>query len=167
MLVSIAVAGCAKQEPYEAVYSSITEEQSYAYVKIGNKSEPALLVTDAVYRYEDNIDAGLSCEIYYEWEERAKNLGHIESQGTAYPIRYAEDGIYIGGPHFAARYVLDDESKRLVLAEFANETFDENADVTYTYSSESGEEQQVKDDSALRDLMERYNGATVVNFKKK
>lgn len=165
----IAISGCGKQDEtnvYDDVLSSLSKEQAYAYVKVGDSVVPILLVTGGTYQYEDTIEACLDCEVYYAWDGKAETLGSLESMGTAYPIAYDKDGIYAGGPHFMVRYVLDGEKKQLVVAEYASEVFDENGNATYTYSAENGEEQEVVDDSYIKDLFERYSKAAVVNFGK-
>ena len=47
--------GCGKESQeavYDTVISSLTEEQSYAYVKIGEDELPLLLVAEGTYDYD-------------------------------------------------------------------------------------------------------------------
>lgn len=164
----IGIVGCGKkaqQNVYDAILSSLSAEQSYAYVEIAGSDLPVLLVTGETYKFDNDIEAGLYCDVYYAWDEKAGKLGRIESLGTAYPIKYNEEAIYAGGPHFAAGYALNFEKKQLELVEYAEEVFDENGNSTYRYSAKNAEEKVVEDDSFLMNMLENYDRATVVDFK--
>ena len=146
-----------------AVSLLLKQNQFYAYVEVPNSTSPILLVTDATYDYED-IKAGIWCDVYATWDGKTQKIGHIESTGTVYPICYDQKGIYSAGGHIVARYVVDNVKKQLVETEYANETFDTNGDVTYTYYNQKNGEQVVKDSTYLDDMVEKYGNATVVSF---
>ena len=75
--------------------------------------------------YDDRLgnQAALNCEVYYLVDKEVKNVGRIESMGTAYPISYDETGIYAASGHAMQRFeieavdeVLRHYSKRIRIA---------------------------------------------------
>lgn len=161
----IGISGCGKKENvYDSVLASMTEDQYYAYVEIGKDEVPVLLISEGRYTYEEGIEAGIMCDVYYAWDGVVQNLGSVNSMGTAYPISYDEEGIYSAGGHMVSKYIINYDTKQLVLAEYAEEIFHENADVTYTYYKQNEEERVVEDDSYLINMFEKFSSATIVNF---
>lgn len=159
--------GCGKEKPekvYASVLSSLTEDQSYAYVTMNDEQLPLLLVTDATYSYDDGIQAALICDVYYAWDGTVQNLGSIESEGTAYPIRCGRDGIVTAGNHFVARYMPDKDKKELTAVEYANESFDEAANAAYTYYDQKDGEQSVPDSSKMDTMFKQYQNLPAVDF---
>lgn len=148
---------------YHSVLQTLTNEQYYAFVNIGAKY-PVLLVTDATYEYTDVIKAAMDSEVYYVWDGKAVDLGMIASTGTAYPVSYDETGIYVAGGHFVERYALDEENRRLYVAEAANVVYDEEGNETYSYGTD-GELEIVEDATYFNELFEKYALTTLADFK--
>ena len=90
----------------------------------------------------------------------------IAGSGTAYPIRYDKNGIYVTGGHFAAYYGVDWEKAELVLMEYAAETFDEDGNATYLYAADGKTERSVEDNGYLVALYDRYEKGELVGFRK-
>ena len=149
---------------YSEVITSLKEGEYYTCIRIAGYDQPILFVTDGSYTYND-VEAAIWCDVYYIWDGTAMNLGKISSSGTAYPISYDDKGIYTSGGHYAIRYVIDCEAKELVAAEYANETFDSDANVTYVYFDLEDGERVVEDGSYLDAMFEALSDAKVVNFK--
>lgn len=164
ILAGLSGCGQTKADAYGAVLSSLTEEQSYAYIEQEGLEYPVLLVTDATWEADGKKEA-MYCQVYYVSEDEAKLYGEIVTQGSAYPVSYSPDGIYSAGHHYAARYVLDTESEELTAAEYANETFDEEANVTYSYYSQADGEQVVEDDTYLNKMFDQWGAAEAVDFQ--
>lgn len=165
----ISIVGCGEKVQktvYDTILASLSAEQSHAYVEISGSELPVLLVTGETYKLDNNIEAGIYCDVYYAWDENVEKLGRIESMGTAYPIKYKDEAIYAGGPQFVASYALNFEKQQLELVEYAEESFDEYGNSTYTYSALNTEEKVVDDDSFLMNMLESYDRATAVDFKK-
>ncbi len=161
--------GCGKgkqEDVYDTVISSLTQEQSYAYVEIGEDALPLLLVADGTYDYGEGIQAAIACNVYYAWDGKVQDLGEIASDGTAYPISFDQDGIYTAGGHYVARYLPDAQNKKLAVVEFASEVFDEDGNASYTSSNQEGEEQTDGDSSVLDALFEKFGNAKAVDFGK-
>ena len=53
-----------------------------------NASHPVLLVASQVYDDGMGNQAAIACDVYYLVDGKIKNIGQIESFGTAYPIAY-------------------------------------------------------------------------------
>ena len=105
--------------------------------------------------------AALLCDVYYLVGKEVKNIGTIESMGTAYPISYDETGIYAASGHDMQRFEVE-KSGTLMLAETINEQFDENGNATYTAKKEN-ETKNISEEEYY-DIFEKYSNATVVSF---
>lgn len=95
-----------------------------------------------------------------------KEIGTVESLGTAYPVRYDENWIYAAGGHFAAQYAVDDSQKQLVAVKYVNENFDTDGNASYTYFDSENGEQETQDLSYFENMFEIYEKAKIVNFKR-
>ena len=87
--------------------------------------------------YNDGLgnQAALNCDVYYLIDKEVKNIGTIESMGTAYPIAYDETGIYAASGHDMQRFEIE-KSGSLRLAEGIYEQFDESGNAAYTMKKE-------------------------------
>ena len=94
-------------------------------------------------------------------DEEVKNIGTIESMGTAYPIAYDETGIYAASGHDMQRFEIE-KSGSLRLAEGIYEQFDESGNAAYTMKK--GEETDVITEEEYYAAFEKYSNATIVNF---
>ena len=92
---------------------------------------------------------------------KVKNIGTIESMGTAYPISYDETGIYTASGHAMQRFEVE-KSGTLMLAESMNEQFDENGNASYTVKK--GNETKTISEEEYYDIFEKYNNASVASF---
>ena len=105
--------------------------------------------------------AALNCDVYYLIDKEVKNIGTIESMGTAYPIAYDETGIYAASGHDMQRFEIE-KSGSLRLAEGIYEQFDESGNAAYTMKK--GEETDVITEEEYYAAFEKYSNATIVNF---
>lgn len=113
--------------------------------------------------YNDGLgnQAALNCDVYYLIDKEVKNIGTIESMGTAYPIAYDETGIYAASGHDMQRFEIE-KSGSLRLAEGIYEQFDESGNAAYTMKK--GEETDVITEEEYYAAFEKYSNATIVNF---
>lgn len=162
-----AVMGCGQtkeEDIYNSVVSSLAKEDSYAYVELQGLEHPVLLVTDGTWEADGKKEA-MYCQVYYVSGGEAKLYGEILTQGTAYPVTYDQDGIYGAGHHYVIRYILDTEADELVEAEYANEIFDEDANVTYSYFNLEDGEAIVEDDTRLNEMFDKWGNTEAVDFQ--
>ena len=117
------------------------DEHKGAVIEI-NAERPVFLVTDATYE-DRGVQASIYCDVYYLVGDKVKKLGELYSAGTAYPIAYDSQGIYVASGHSVLRYTIDEE-KGVLLSEEGIEAVDEAVFVR---------------------LYEAYSNATVVNFE--
>lgn len=144
----------------------VEDGQSYAYVELKHAGFPLLLVTDGTYGY-NGLEASFYGRVYgQDGEGNWKKMQVIAGSGTAYPIRYDKNGLYVAGGHFAAYYGVDWEKGEFVLMEYATETFDENGNVTYLYAVDGKTERSVEDNGYLVALYDRYEKGELVGFRK-
>lgn len=156
-----------EEAPEKETAPDIVENgQSYAYVELKHAGFPLLVVTDGTYGY-NGLEASFYGEVYgQDGEGNWKKMQVIAGSGTAYPIRYDKNGIYVTGGHFAAYYGVDWEKAELVLMEYAAETFDEDGNATYLYAADGKTERSVEDNGYLVALYDRYEKGELVGFRK-
>ena len=77
---------------YGETVGGLEDNELFAIIDT-NASLPVLLVTSQVYNDGLGNQAALNCDVYYLIDKEVKNIGTIESMGTAYPIAYDETGI--------------------------------------------------------------------------
>lgn len=170
LLISmLGLIGCGMEKP-EKVYSSVieamSEDEAYAYVERPEGGLPVLLIAEGTYSYDEDTEAAITCRVYYAWDGEVKEIGTVESLGTAYPVRYDENWIYAAGGHFAAQYAVDDSQKQLVAVQYVNENFDTDGNASYTYFDSENGEQETQDPSYFENMFEIYEKAKIVNFKR-
>lgn len=74
---------------YGETVGGLEDNELFAIIDT-NSSLPVLLVTSQVYNDGLGNQAALNCDVYYLIDKEVKNIGTIESMGTAYPIAYDE-----------------------------------------------------------------------------
>lgn len=137
------------------------EGQKYYAVVETNAENPVLLVTNSCYDDEKGNQVSMDATVYYEVDGVVKNIGMVNSLGTAYPIAYDKTGIYAGGGHGMQRYEID-EAGGLTLAEGAYVTYDEDGNASFAiedYGSVT-----VSSEEEYQKIWDKYESATVVNF---
>lgn len=122
-----------------------------------NAPLPVLLVTSHVYDDGTVKQAAIDCDVYYPVDGEVKNIGRVESMGTAYPVSYDETGIYTASGHAMQRYEIE-KSGTIELAEVINEQFDD------AYTMEKGSETETISEEEYYDVFGKYRNATVVSF---
>ena len=145
---------------YGETIAGLEDNELFAIVDT-NAPSPVLLVTSQVYDDRLGNQAALNCEVYYLVDKEVKNVGRIESMGTAYPISYDETGIYAASGHAMQRFEIE-ESGALKLAESILEQSDESGNATYTM--EKGAETKVITEEEYYTTFEKYSDATIVSF---
>ena len=78
--------------------------------------------------------ATIMARLYCLTEEGLKELGEINSGGTAYPLSYGDAGIFINSGHTGNRCMINTKTWELEIAESVTVSFDENGTDTFSYS---------------------------------
>ena len=146
---------------YGAAIANLADDELFAIIDT-NAKNPVLLATNMTYSDEVN-EVAIFCDVYYSTGDSAKNIGQLESYGTAYPISYDDTGIYAGGGHELERYVIADQAGTLKLAWGVYVTYDENGNAAYTRVTD-GVTEAISEEEYL-EAWEKYENSTVVSFK--
>lgn len=91
---------------YGETVGGLEDNELFAIIDT-NASLPVLLVTSQVYNDGLGNQAALNCDVYYLIDKEVRNIGTIESMGTAYPIAYDETGIYAASSHDMQRFEIE------------------------------------------------------------
>lgn len=145
---------------YEETIGGLEDNELFVIIDT-NAPLPVLLVTSQVYDDGTGKQAALTCDVYYPVDKEVKNIGTIESMGTAYPVSYDETGIYAASGHGMQRFEVE-QSGTLKLAEGIYEQFNENGDAAYTMEKEN--ETKIISEEEYYAAFEKYSYATVVGF---
>lgn len=145
---------------YEETIGGLEDDELFVIINT-NAPLPVLLVTSQVYDDGTGKQVSIACDVYYPVDKEVKNIGRIESMGTAYPVSYDETGIYAASGHGMQRFEVD-KSGTMKLAEGIYEQFDENGEATYTMETEN--ETKTISEEEYYDIFEKYSNATVVSF---
>ncbi len=152
--------GSTDNDVYEETIGGLEDNELLAVIDT-NAPLPILLVTSQVFDDGTGKQASIACDVYYPIDKEVKNIGTIESMGTAYPISYDETGLYTASGHAMQRFEVK-KSGTLMLAESINEQFDENGNATYTVKKEN--ETRTISEEEYYNIFEKYSNATVVSF---
>ena len=136
-------------------------ENAAIYGETVGELEDNELVTSQVYNDGLGNQAALNCDVYYLIDKEVRNIGTIESMGTAYPIAYDETGIYAASSHDMQRFEIE-KSGLIRLAEGIYEQFDKSGNAAYTMKK--GDETKVITEEEYYAAFEKYSNATIVNF---
>ena len=155
---------CKKKDDNEEirkVIAALGDEDLFAIIET-KADRSVLLVADSYYDSGSGFQASVFCDVYYPKDGEARNIGRVESMGTAYPIAYDKSGIYAAGGHEVRRYVIDKEGN-LKLAEGVYEIFDDEGNASYTREKD-GEITEITEEEYLS-VLEDYGKAPLVEFK--
>lgn len=154
-----------KSDEYAAIYGTtiagLEDDELFSIIETG-ASSPVLLVTSEFYEDGWGNQASLWCDVYFPVDGEVKNIGTIESFGTAYPVSYNKTGIYTASGHAMNRFEIDEQTGTIILAEGIYEQFDENGNASYTLEKEGKTETITEED--YYKAFEEYSETAVVNF---
>ena len=166
ILLALSILACGKsgREEYGVYGDTVAgfEEQRFFAIVETNAENMVLLVTDSCYEDEKGNRVSIDAEVYYEVDGVVKNIGMVNSLGTAYPIAYDKTGIYVGGGHGAQRYEIEKEGE-LKLAEGAYVSYDEGGNAFFAVE-EAGNTESASEEE-YQQIWEKYEKAEVVNFQ--
>jgi len=91
------------------------EKYYYSFLELVGYDYPILLLSNGVYKFNNESEVALWIDIYYPVNNEITNFGNISSNGTAYPISANTTGIYTAGGHEVTKYRLDIQNRKLKL----------------------------------------------------
>jgi len=162
---SMCLMACGKRQvdnasAYGNIVGSLGDEKAYAFL-VMNTDCNVLVTSDLVYDAGGESQASICCDVYYYFDGEAKNLGSINSGGTAYPVCFSEDGIFSAGGHSVQKYTVSEKDGILHLVGML-ESFDEDGNASYTRFVDSEEENSSEEE--YQKLWEEYTSAQIVHF---
>lgn len=150
-----------KYGTFTQMLSDFKKGMGFANVKVGDTD--VFLASSGTYNGENDTKNAIDASVFmYNDKGEICYLGTVQSSGTAYPIAVSDGCLVTGGHHFVTKTTVKDG--KLVVAEEAVETFDTDANSTYTYTTEKDGEQKVEDDTNLTRLFDEYASAEIVEF---
>jgi hypothetical protein len=111
----------------------LQDDELFAVIETG-ASDPVLLVTSQYYDDGQGNQASIWCDVYYPVDGTVKNIGKLESMGTAYPISYDKNGIYVMFGNTEC-YEIDEKEGELALVEGIDEQSKDAEVVNFSYGA--------------------------------
>ena len=147
-------------EEYESIVAELGTEKAYALLDM-NFEYNVMVASDMVYDDGNGNLIGLGCDIYYYVNEEAKQIGELKGEGTAYPISFSDEGIFVASSHQVEKYAISDEGK-LCLEKAIYEKIDESGATKYICTDGSGETEVTE--AEYREMQEEYADSKVISF---
>lgn len=148
---------------YGNTIAALDDQTQFALVDIGLEHD-VLFVTEQSYTYDTGIEAALYCQVYYSIDGSVKDLGSVESEGTAYPVSYGQGCIYTAGNHSVSKYVIDEMTYQLICEQKDEVSYDADGNVSYIRSYPGMDKEKSSTEKAYNEAMEAYSQAVPVSF---
>ena len=148
---------------YGNIIAALDDQTQFALVDIGLEHD-VLFVTEQSYTYDTGIEAALDCHVYYVIDGSVKDLGSVESEGTAYPVSYGQGCIYTAGNHSVSKYVIDEMTYQLICEQKDEVSYDADGNVSYIRSYPGMDKEKSSTEKAYNEAMEAYSQAVPVSF---
>ena len=148
---------------YGNTIAALDDQTQFALVDIGLEHD-VLFVTEQSYTYDTGIEAALDCHVYYLIDGSVKDLGSVESEGTAYPVSYGQGCIYTAGNHSVSKYVIDEMTYQLICEQKDEVSYDADGNVSYIRSYPGMDKEKSSTEKAYNEAMEAYSQAVPVSF---
>lgn len=147
---------CASQK---RLVFALGDKEAYAFLDM-NYKYMVLLTSDLIYDEGSENQASVCCDIYYPVAGEAKKLGTMISDGTAYPIAFTKDAIFVASGHKTEKFAIS-EAGDLYLEKGVYEQFDEAGNARYT-AVIRGEESELTEQEYQTE--NEYGRSQIVHF---
>lgn len=148
---------------YGNTIAALDDQTQFALVDIGLE-HAVLFTTEQSYTYDTGVQAALDCHVYYVIDGSVKDLGSVESEGTAYPVSYGQSCIYTAGNHSVSKYVIDEMTYQLICEQKDEVSYDADGNVSYIRSYPGMDKEKSSTEKAYNEAMEAYSQAVPVSF---
>lgn len=148
---------------YGNTIAGLNDQTQIALVDIGLE-HPVLFTTEQSYTYDTGVQAALDCHVYYVIDGSAKDLGSVESEGTAYPVSYGQGCIYTAGNHSVSKYVIDEMTYQLICEQKDEVSYDADGTASYIRSYPGMDKEKSSTEKAFNEAMEAYHEAVPISF---
>lgn len=148
---------------YGNTIAALDDQTQFALVDIGLE-HAVLFTTEQSYTYDTGVQAALDCHVYYVIDGSVKDLGSVESEGTAYPVSYGQSCIYTAGNHSVSKYVINEMTYQLICEQKDEVSYDADGNVSYIRSYPGMDKEKSSTEKAYNEAMEAYSQAVPVSF---
>lgn len=148
---------------YGNTIAALDDQTQFALVDIGLEHD-VLFVTEQSYTYDTGVQVTLDCHVYYVIDGSVKDLGSVESEGTAYPVSYGQGCIYTAGNHSVSKYVIDEMTYQIICEQKDEVSYDADGNVSYIRSYPGMDKEKSSTEKAYNEAMEAYSQAVPVSF---
>lgn len=146
---------------YGNTIAGLNDQTQFALVDIGLE-HTVLFTTEQSYTYDTGVQVTLDCHVYYVIDGSVKDLGSVESEGTAYPVSYGHGCIYTAGNHSVSKYVIDEATYQLICEQKDEVSYDAEGNASYIRTLPGKEKSSTEAD--YDQAMEIYHEAEPVSF---
>lgn len=148
---------------YGNTIAGLDDQTQFALVDIGLE-HPVLFTTEQSYTYDTGVQAAMDCHVYYVIDGSVKDLGSVESEGTAYPVSYGQGCIYTAGNHSVSKYVIDETTYQLICEQKDEVSYDTDGNASYIRSYPGTDKEKSSTEKAFNETMKSYSQAVPVSF---
>lgn len=148
---------------YGNTIAALDDQTQFALVDIGLE-HTVLFTTEQSYTYDTGVQVTLDCHVYYVIDGSVKDLGSVESEGTAYPVSYGQGCIYTAGNHSVSKYVIDEMTYQIICEQKDEVSYDADGNVFYIRSYPGMDKEKSSTEKAFNEAMEAYHEAVPISF---
>lgn len=148
---------------YGNTIAGLDDQTQFALVDIGLEN-PVLFTTEQSYTYDTGVQAALDCHVYYVIDGSVKDLGSVESEGTAYPVSYGQGCIYTAGNHSVSKYAIDETTYQIICEQKDEVSYDADGTASYIRSYPGMDKEKSSTEKAYYEAMEAYHEAVPISF---
>ncbi len=148
---------------YGNTIAGLNDQTQFALVDIGLE-HTVLFTTEQSYTYDTGVQVTLDCHVYYVIDGSVKDLGSVESEGTAYPVSYGQGCIYTAGNHSVSKYVIDEMTYQIICEQKDEVSYDADGNVFYIRSYPGMDKEKSSTEKAYNEAMEAYSQAVPISF---
>ncbi len=148
---------------YGNTIAGLNDQTQFALVDIGLE-HTVLFTTEQSYTYDTGVQVTLDCHVYYVIDGSVKDLGSVESEGTAYPVSYGQGCIYTAGNHSVSKYVIDEMTYQIICEQKDEVSYDADGNVFYIRSYPGMDKEKSSTEKAFNEAMEAYHEAVPISF---
>lgn len=130
---------------YAEVLENRSEETAFALLEM-DTAYRVLIVSDGIYDEGTEQQASPYGTVYYYIDGECKNLGEVAAGGTAYPLRFSENGIYAGDGQGMTKYVIDEANGTLTTQKIWTVTYTESGEDIYTVETDGTTETMTEEE---------------------
>lgn len=148
---------------YGKTIAGLDDQTQFALVDIGLE-HTVMFTTEQSYTYDAGVQAALDCHVYYVIDGSVKDLGSVESEGTAYPVSYGQGCIYTAGNHSVSKYVIDETTYQLICEQKDEVSYDADGNASYIRSYPGMDKEKSSTEKTYNEAMEAYHEAVPISF---